>query len=55
MPDYALKRLLCVLEVGLPLLPGPVESRQTFKLRSLVREDFLCKEVAGFNSNKPCV
>ena len=55
MPNDALERLLCVLEVRLPLFPSLFELRQPFELRSFVREAFLCKEGAGCNSNKPRV
>ena len=55
MSHSALERLLRVLEVGFPLLPSPVESRQPLELGSLVREDFICKEGAGCKGNKPRV
>ena len=55
MPNDALERLLHVLEVILPLFPSPVESRQPFKLKSFVREDFLCDEGAGRDGNMPRV
>ena len=55
MPNDTLKRLLRILEVGLPILPSPVKSRQPFELRSLVMEAYLCKEGAGYNGNKPHV
>ena len=55
MPNDALARLLRVLEVGLPLFPSPFKSRQPYKLRSFVREAFLCKEEGVCDGNKPCV
>ena len=51
----ALERLLRILEVGLPLFPSPVESRQTFELKFFVMEAFLFKEGAGCDGNKPRV
>ena len=50
-----LKRLLCFLEVGLPLLPSPVESRQPVGIKLFIREDFFCEEGAGCDGNKPRV
>ena len=55
MPNEALERFLHVLEVGLPLSPSPVESRQPFELRSFVREDFLYEEGVGCDGNNPRV
>ena len=55
MSHDALEHLLHVLEVGLPLLPSPVESRQPLVLGSLVQEDFLREEGAGCKGNKPRV
>ena len=50
-----LKRLLRFLEVGLPLLPSPVESRQPVGIKLFIREDFFCEEGAGCDGNKPRV
>ena len=55
MKNDVFERLLRVLEVGLPLFPSSFELRQPFKLRSFVREAFLCKEGAGSDGNKPHV
>ena len=49
VPNDALKR---VLEVGLPLLPSPFESRKPFEIRLFFREDYFCKEGTGCDSNK---
>ena len=55
MPNDTLERLLRVLEVGLPLFPSLVKSRQPFELRSFSRESFLCEEGVGCDGNKPRV
>ena len=55
MSHEALESLLRVLEVGLPLFPSLVDSRQPLKLGSLVREAFLREEGAGCKGNKSCV
>ena len=55
MSHDAIERLFRVLEVGLPLFPSPVESRQPLELGSLFREAFLCEGGAGCEGNKPRV
>ena len=55
MSHDALERLLRVLEVGFPLFPSPVKSRQPLELGSFLREAFFLKEGAGCEGNKPRV
>ena len=52
MSHDALESLLRVLEVGLPLFPRPVKSRQPLELGPLVKEDFICEEGAQCEGNK---
>ena len=53
MSHDVLERLLRVLKVGHPLSQSPVVLRQPLELGLLFREDFLRKEGAGCNGNKP--
>ena len=55
VPNDAPERLLCILEVGLPLLPIPIELGKLFELGTFVREALLCEEGVGCNGNKPRV